>query len=75
MLCFQIWCFAHVHDDDDVVDDNDDVDKAIQFHGTVELVSRANSATPWNQFHDVCEVGSRNKVHSTLKPIPWSRGI
>ena len=46
MFCFQIWCFAHVHDDDDVVDDNDDVDKAIQFHGTMELVSRANSATP-----------------------------
>ena len=47
MLCFQIWCFAHVHDDDDVVDDNDDVDKkAIQFHGAMELVSRANSTTP-----------------------------
>ena len=48
---------------------------AIQFHGTMELLSRANSTAAWNQIHDVCGVGSRNQFHSTLKPIPRSRGI
>ena len=57
---WQCWCYEKC---------------AIQFQGTILLVSRANSTAPWNQFHDVCGVGLRSQFHSTLKPISRSRGI
>ena len=41
MVCFQILCFVHVHDDD-IDDDNDDVVKNV----------RSNSTAPWNWFHE-----------------------
>ena len=77
MLFFKILCFDHVHEEDDIDEDHDDVVKNVRSNSTApwNWFSRANSTAPRNQFHDVCGVGLRNEFRSTLKPIPRSREI
>ena len=54
MLCFQVLCFVHVHNDDDVDDDNDDVIKNV----------RPNSTAPWTWFNE--KLPQHRKTTSTM---------
>ena len=55
MVCFQISCCVHVHDDDDGVDDDNDDD--------VKNV-HANSMAPWNWFQQ--PIPQHRETNSTM---------